>query len=56
MKRYLLALSLVVFSITSKSQITWDGEGGDGLWSTAANWVGDVVPGAGDNVLLDNFF
>ena len=24
--------------------IDWDGEGGDGLWNTPANWVGDRVP------------
>ena len=54
MKRYLLVLSLFVFSFNAKSQITWDGGGGDGLWSTADNWAGNVVPGAGDNVLLDN--
>jgi autotransporter-associated beta strand protein len=24
--------------------VVWDGGGGDALWSTAANWVGDVVP------------
>src|SRR5262245_53011382 len=23
---------------------TWDGGGTDNLWSTAANWVGDVAP------------
>jgi hypothetical protein len=22
----------------------WDGEAGDGKWTTAANWVGDVAP------------
>lgn len=32
----------------------WDGEGADGLWHTAANWVGDVVPVITDNVILDH--
>ena len=36
------------------AQIRWDGQGGDGLWSTAANWVGDQVPVSTDDVLLDN--
>lgn len=54
MRRYLLVIFFVVSSATAKSQITWDGDGGDGLWSTAANWSSDVVPGAADNVLLDN--
>ena len=33
--------------------VSWDGGAGDGLWSTAANWSGDVLPGSGDNVLLN---
>ena len=31
---------------------TWDGEGGDGLWSTPANWSGNAVPGASDSAIL----
>jgi len=54
MKRFLLITFLFVVSIVSKSQITWDG-GGDGVsWNDAANWVGNVVPGPGNDVLLDN--
>jgi len=30
----------------------WDGEGGDENWSTAANWSGDIVPVAGDNLVF----
>ena len=33
---------------------TWDGGAGDGLWSSAANWVGDQVPQTGDIVVFDN--
>ncbi len=33
--------------------ITWDGEGGDNNWSTAANWSGDTIPGASDDVVFD---
>jgi autotransporter-associated beta strand protein len=29
---------------------TWDGGGADNKWTTAANWVGDVAPQAGDDV------
>jgi|GEM_PF-6820340 len=54
MRRYLLVIFLVVFSATVKSQITWDGGGDAVSWNDAANWVGNVVPGAADNVLLDN--
>jgi adhesin/invasin len=32
--------------------IAWDGEGGDGLWNTAANWAGDVIPGASDSAFI----
>ena len=32
--------------------VIWDGGGGDGLWQTAANWSGDVLPGAADDVIL----
>lgn len=30
----------------------WDGGGGGNLWSAAANWVGDVVPQQGDNIVF----
>jgi len=33
---------------------TWDGDAGDGLWTTAANWSGDVLPAAGDPVYITN--
>jgi hypothetical protein len=31
---------------------TWDGGGADNKWSTAANWVGDVAPTSGDNLVF----
>src|SRR5262249_24637762 len=31
---------------------TWDGGGADNNWSTAANWVGDVAPHAGDDLVF----
>ena len=34
--------------------VTWDG-GGDGVsWGDAANWDGDVLPGTGDDVVIDD--
>jgi hypothetical protein len=33
--------------------VSWDGGGTDAAWSTAANWSGNVLPGASDNVLLN---
>src|SRR6185503_2597933 len=38
------------------AQIKWDGGGGDGLWTTAANWSGNMVPTSLDNVVLDNAY
>src|SRR5215211_743884 len=43
---------------------TWDGGGGDGNWTTGANWAGDIAPIAGDllqfggttNLLTNNDF
>jgi PKD repeat protein len=33
--------------------VAWDGDAGDGLWCTPANWVGDVVPGESDSEVID---
>ena len=33
--------------------LRWDGEAGDGLWTTDRNWNLDVQPGGGDRVVLD---
>lgn len=30
--------------------VAWDGGGGDHNWTTAANWVGDAAPSAGDEL------
>ncbi len=54
MKRCLILLLILSFFFSSKAQITWDGGGGDGLWATAANWFGNIVPGSADDVALDN--
>jgi autotransporter-associated beta strand protein len=42
------SLSLNVTAVTE----TWDGDAGDNNWSDAANWVGDVAPGTGDNLIF----
>jgi hypothetical protein len=31
---------------------TWDGGGADNKWTTAANWVGDVAPQPGDDLVF----
>ena len=33
---------------------TWDGGGANNLWSTPQNWVGDVAPQPGDDLLFGN--
>ena len=32
--------------------VTWDGGGGSSAWTTGTNWDGNVVPGAGDDVVI----
>src|SRR5262245_35934503 len=32
--------------------VTWDGGGGNANWTTAANWVGDVAPQQGDDLVF----
>jgi hypothetical protein len=33
--------------------VTWDGGGGNFTWQTAANWSGDILPGANDDVFIN---
>jgi hypothetical protein len=40
----LVAAGLLAVARPAAAQSTWDGEGGNGNWSTAANWVGNTVP------------
>lgn len=53
---YFLYVWLCLLQTPLFSQIKWDGGGGDGRWSTAANWSNDVLPTALDDVVLDNTF
>ncbi len=52
----LLALALPCTSLFSQTTYTWDGGGGDQLWNTATNWNPDGVPGALNNVVINNGF
>ena len=42
----------VTTTINTSCTRTWDGGGGDNNWTTAANWVGDVAPVAGDDLVF----
>lgn len=46
----------IIGHLNTMAQVRWNGLGGDGQWLTPANWSGNMVPGAGDNVILDNTF
>jgi Secretion system C-terminal sorting domain len=53
--KQLYFFSLLLISLNSFGLIkTWDGQAGDGLWATATNWADNVVPVAGDDVVLNN--
>ena len=41
-------------ALARAATVTWDGEGEDNNWSTAANWSGDAVPGTGDDAVFDD--
>ena len=53
-KSLFFALSLLfIFSADAFSAVRiWDGGGSDANWGTAANWVGDVAPVAGDSLVF----
>ncbi|HET9529318.1 MAG TPA: HYR domain-containing protein, partial [Blastocatellia bacterium] len=36
--------------------VTFDNDGGDGLWQNQLNWSGDQLPGAGDNACIPSAF
>lgn len=46
--------AMIIFAAPSANAATktWDGGGGSGNWATAANWVGDVLPVAGDDLIF----
>ncbi len=52
----LVAMALLMLSLPlSAATVTWDGGStgpGDDNWTTAANWVGDVAPVAGDDLVF----
>lgn len=53
-KVLLLGVSMLFYNNSFSATIIWDGGGGDGLWETPSNWVGDIIPVTTDDVVLDN--
>ncbi|MES2970728.1 MAG: hypothetical protein V4702_00185 [Patescibacteria group bacterium] len=51
---FLSLSSLLIISVPKAlaATVTWDGEGVDNSFSTAANWSGDVVPSSGDVIVF----
>src|ERR1043166_7119118 len=47
----LLILSLQLSSCLAATR-TWDGGGTDNNWTTATNWVGDIAPLPGDDLVF----
>jgi len=53
MKTILLSLLFLFTAVNAFSAVrTWDGGGADTNFSTAANWVGDVAPVVGDDLVF----
>ena len=48
-----LAFSLLGFSNSFAQAISWDGDGGDNLWTTPTNWSGDAVPTTSNDVTIN---
>lgn len=53
-KHFLCVVLILTFSgaVSRAATFTWDGGGGDGNWSTGANWAGDSAPSGSGHVLV----
>lgn len=47
----LAAFTAMTLSVNAADR-TWDGEGGDGIWGTAANWSADTTPTVADWAII----
>lgn len=54
LRRAVVLFIFLTGNLSANSQLRWDGGGGDGQWTTPANWSGDILPSPTDDVLLDN--
>lgn len=55
-RKNMLPILLLTLTATSlqAATITWIGRGGDGFWSTPANWDANKVPESSDDVIITN--
>jgi hypothetical protein len=49
---FVLAVCLVASPLARAATRTWDHEGGDNRWDTAANWSSDKIPGSSDTARI----
>lgn len=49
----LVGLLLIPGAVVRGATVTWDGGAGDGSWHAAANWSGNILPGADDDVVIE---
>ncbi|WP_026292868.1 hypothetical protein [Rubritalea marina] len=52
LKLVIVASWLLSVSLIHAERVSWDGDAGDGRWSTAANWSSDRLPRVGDAVFI----
>ena len=52
LRKFIVAGPLLLMPGAAFTQLTWDGEGGDGYWGTGLNWSSDTVPATGDNTAI----
>jgi hypothetical protein len=45
---------MVLLSLKAGAVVRWTGSAGNGLWADPLNWENAILPGASDDVLLDN--
>lgn len=50
---FLSASALLASPLAYAAPLSWDGGGGNLNWGTAANWSGDTLPGADDDVTIN---
>ncbi|MBL7901725.1 MAG: hypothetical protein JNK73_07000 [Bacteroidia bacterium] len=53
MKKLNIVFGLVICTLLANAQKVWDGGGANNLFSNGLNWVGDVAPVSGEDVVFD---